>query len=152
MKTFVLILICIGVLSIVVTSCKKPDVTVDELNYNVYDIQYEGPDYITKEDVYYDTLDFGNWIEVYHAINFRVNTAVFENGLVSGTKLRINIVVKSPGYEDGYYSYTQPFSMDDPEVFVHPFIPGTSATISYDTFLVIDEFSLKKHSFQFVYP
>ena len=144
--------ILLAFLIVVITSCKKPDVTVDELNYNVYDLQYEGPDYITIEDVYYDTLDFGNWIDVYHAINFRVNTDVFENGLVTGTKLRIRVLVQSPGYENEETTYTQPFSIDDPEVFVHPFIPGTSATISYEAFLVKDEFSLKKHNFQFNYP
>ena len=152
MKTNVSAYVCIIALSIVIASCKKPEVAIDDLNYNVYDPQYNGSDYISINESSFDTIDFGNWIDVYHTVGFGVNTDVFVNGISPGTKMRIKVLIESPGYENDEYIVMQPISLDDPVVSFHPYLPGSTSTMSYEVYLVKGDLTLKQHNFQFSYP
>ncbi len=140
------------VATIAITSCKKPDLSPEELNYNVYDLNYGGPDYITVENIYADTVDFGNWINVYHNATFRVNPDVLVNGVSAGTKIYASAVVQSPGYDPSTYVAITNLNIENPILIAHPFIPGTSATIKYVVYMKSREMALKRHTFEFTYP
>jgi hypothetical protein len=140
------------VATIAIGSCKKPELSADELNYNVYDTNYNGPDYITFENVYADTVDYGNWINVYHNVTFRVNTDLLVNGVSAGTKIYASAVIESPGFEPSTFGTSAVLNIENPILFIHPIIPGTSATIKYAVYLKRREMALKKHTFEFTYP